>query len=924
MTSSRPHFAFGALAIASSVVWHWGLFGQEQPLWSRDTLWILAVHGLIDAAIWSLVFVVCASLCAQSAKPVRALLTIVWAALVAYVATVRTVDFGYYAGGGWHLDLMFVEHAHGDLLDVPLTDTHKLAIGIASVVSVGMIACVGWIALRPGFRRAHSVATAPAVVALILGIGGLLSGSPSDDARWSDHRAWPEVTLPFLYLEAGDAKNTNYDLRVTAARRRVAQSLGMPLDDSSEFAFIRDRVYERELDALGYERIGSAEKKPNVIAIFFEAFSAAITSTYAPKKFAGLTPTLDAVAEEGWTLGGFYNSATPTMAGIASSFASHLSLLDSVHWDDASKQRWNALPRILGEHGYDTTYLHPVKNSVMRVGDVLRRFGFDRVIGRPTVERDLGEKAAGWGLSDRQMFRFMQRAIARGDYPEPFFFSVKTMNAHPPYTPTPGAVPYRDGESLILNAVHNSDLAFGEFWEWFRTSSYAENTIVVILSDHAMVPGTEYRAVRLPEDDVYHRVFDEIPFVVWNPIHRMRGRHSGLHTQLDFAPTVLHLCGINVRNHFEGHSVFETPAGRAVAGSTSRSAFVAWSDGEIGVGIDRFTLGDTRGAPDGAALDRSEFVDFLEWKRALLDINRMWDRDSGVTVDAQWIAARIRDLGDDDSGVRAAAAEQLGSLGVAGGSAVEPLLEHLEDPDPTVARAVSNALGAIGPAALPALLERLRSEDPRHRLTALLTIGAGSTANASAASEILAFARDRAGQERLVAVSALIRVAPNDDATITEVTSVLRGSDRAIALMFLQGLGTEAQFGGDAVLRILPVLTELLDDEDARAHVVPLLERLGPRAKPAVPTLARVLGQLPLAPTGRALAAIGPAAAEAVPAILAVIDTADAEGQRSLATALGMIRVNTEAVRSTLRALLDSPNRDVVESAQAALADVQR
>lgn len=928
-TSTRslgPHVtrSFGLVAFATSAAWHTAILAPGVALWSREAAWTVSAHACVDAILWCAVFALALRLGRRS----RVAALAVFGVWTVYTLAIRTVDYGYFSGGGWHLDGLFLQHAHGDLLDVPLTDDHRYAILGAVVAGLAWLSLFA-VALRRGAprRRALRVWGGAVAVALAIGLLGAVSGlaAPSADPgpRASDHRAWPEWTFPVLLLR-GDMRAAPPEATeaLSAQGRSAAQALGIRIDAAAEFPLARPAA---ALAPLPFARTETPRPdRPNVLLIYFEALSAALCSSYPSCEHPGLTPNLDALIREGHLVEGLYNSATPTMAGIASTFASHLSTIDSHDWHAASGKRWKSIFRVFADRGYDTAYLHPVQNSVMRVGDVLRQMGCARVIGRPAVEAALGEKAAGWGLSDDQLFRHYRGLLESGEVAEPFFFSMKTMDTHPPYAPTPGQVPYADGSPRILDAVFNSDRAFGAFWEWFRASRFAANTIVVVTADHAMVPGSEYRAVRQRED-TYHRIFDEIVFAVWDPFHANAGRSFVLSTQLDVAPTILHTCGFEESNHFEGRSVFAADRSRtAVAGATSWRGFIAW--GEQGaVEVDRFDWSDAVTGPANAPVSRAGLLDLLAWKRGLVARDRMWAEASTVSVDTAALDRLARELADADPTVRRRAAEQLHAMGIAAQSAVPALVGRLADPDPETRIAVSRALAEIGAGAVEALVGLLDDEDPELRFAALMTLGAGGRANRAAAPRLLELLDGDPGPLAVYLVSALVRIAPDDPRVARRVADLLASPDRALRLVLVRGLAPEALFGRAASADVVvEPLAALLADPEARASAAEVLLRIGPRAAAAAPALAAALRAGDRVVICQTLDALGPAAVVAVPVILEVLPTASLVEQRALAATLGVLGDDRPAVLAALRKLSESPDRDVADTASQSLEDLRR
>ena len=101
--------------------------------------------------------------------------------------------------------------------------------------------------------------------------------------------------------------------------------------------------------------------------------------------------------------------------------------------------------------------------------------------------------------------------------------------------------------------MFSTDVGFGTFWNYFKQSKYYDNTIVIVTSDHALFPTTEYLSIRGSGVGYY----DRIPFMVYSPLHepRMGDTDGTLGTQLDIAPTIFELLALDSTNAFMGLSL---------------------------------------------------------------------------------------------------------------------------------------------------------------------------------------------------------------------------------------------------------------------------------------------------------------------------------------------------------------------------------
>jgi len=311
-------------------------------------------------------------------------------------------------------------------------------------------------------------------------------------------------------------------------------------------------------------------------------------------------------------------------------------------------------------------------------------------------------------------------------------------------------------------------------------------------------------------------------------------------------------------------------------------------------------------------------------------------------------------LGDPVARVRSAAARAVGGIGTASPETVQALVAALEDADGDVIRAAVEALTRLGraDAAIPSLRRHLREGDEAARLLAVHLISRMGEPGRAAAPDLVA-ALARASHEMRYAIVKTLGGWGVVDRALPALLQSARAGDpkeRVSALSLLgsagEMLGWAANAGDSRAAKLvepivaavgtglsdpdfdvrcaaagvlkslghgesaLPMLRESLRSAETRgAPALWLVAKLGLAAAPAVPELRACLaGDDPSlrAAAIRALGAVGPAASEAVPALidfLALPDEPDAEPRRpgpsfrvrnaelraEAATALGLI-----------------------------------
>lgn len=195
---------------------------------------------------------------------------------------------------------------------------------------------------------------------------------------------------------------------------------------------------------------------------------------------------------------------------------------------------------------------------------------------------------------------------------------------------------------------------------------------------------------------------------------------------------------------------------------------------------------------------------------------------------------------DPSSGVRAAAASALGTLGASARGPVPPLLDALADPSEAVRHEAARALAALGPSAedVPRLTAALASPDDYVSAFAAWSLGnLGKDARSAVPALAQALAREKTDA---VVSGALARIGPSAvDAVPVLVGFLEKGTpDRR-----WRAARTLGRIGPPAAAAV-PALTTAVGDPESlvRMHAARALGRVGPAARPAAAVLQRATG----------------------------------------------------------------------------------
>jgi phosphoglycerol transferase MdoB-like AlkP superfamily enzyme len=159
------------------------------------------------------------------------------------------------------------------------------------------------------------------------------------------------------------------------------------------------------------------------------------------------------------------------------------------------------------QQGYSTLFLSGGNSAWRKHGQFWPRQGFDRYLGRATIEKHFGEVSDNpWGVYDNYLFQYLQTQLIQKEAGKPLFSFVLTTNNHapiklpenyqaPPLNPAKYGFEKDDAKKFeSLTGYHFQSEALGQFLSWLKQSDYADNTIVVATGDHVLKGFANYSA----------------------------------------------------------------------------------------------------------------------------------------------------------------------------------------------------------------------------------------------------------------------------------------------------------------------------------------------------------------------------------------------------------------------------------------------
>jgi phosphoglycerol transferase MdoB-like AlkP superfamily enzyme len=270
-----------------------------------------------------------------------------------------------------------------------------------------------------------------------------------------------------------------------------------------------------------------------------------------------LTPNLDALASEGIWFRNLYATGIRSVRGLEAVVSGFTPTpARSVVKLQKSQRNFFTLAELLGDAGYDTSFIYGGESQF----DNMRRFfmnnGFQHVVDEADYENPVF--TGSWGVSDEDLFN---RALAEfsGERERPFFSLVFTSSNHSPFQFPDDRIELFDAQkNTVNNAVKYADHALGRFIRSAQQSAYWDDTGILIVADHnSRVYGSEVIPVKR-----FHIpgliLGGSISPAIFEPVA----------SQIDLGPTLLSLIGVAAEHPMIGHDLtrpeMQASAGRAI------------------------------------------------------------------------------------------------------------------------------------------------------------------------------------------------------------------------------------------------------------------------------------------------------------------------------------------------------------------------
>ena len=254
----------------------------------------------------------------------------------------------------------------------------------------------------------------------------------------------------------------------------------------------------------------------------------------------------------------FYSSAVPTTQGLNATFRSHI-IMDK----DLPGKGTPSLFRVAQAAGYKGIFMNASSqyyaNELREYPD---QFGMQEYIAKEQLEKFGYTGASGWGYHNDVMYEHTLR-ILEENRDKKLLLVTKTLDIHQPYPYTgyrweemPEGV--RDNPNVTVRGVYWVDKTIEHFFkEVEKRGLMDERTLFLITSDHNPHSNGEYTKLVEKANDKLSIAPIPLLFISKNlaPLDELRTNEYA--SQIDLAPTLLYLMGLDIPEKFMGRNLLQ-------------------------------------------------------------------------------------------------------------------------------------------------------------------------------------------------------------------------------------------------------------------------------------------------------------------------------------------------------------------------------
>ena len=396
------------------------------------------------------------------------------------------------------------------------------------------------------------------------------------------------INLPYWCVEAKTLQRNGPEaLRQQSASERLRALTRSPVTGLSREALTPNPFTVRRATLLPQVQptlakfglpLGVADEPPLplkpfrvVILITTESLSLQLLGGYNPALPAALTPFYSSTAVRSHMHTDYFTSGTPTRQGLLTTFASHpnAALL-------LAGGTGNSFVHTLRQAGFTTTFIKGDARDYSPEYHVLHQLGFDAVFAKEEFAADAAVMPYIHGVGVADYFIYDKLTEHLQTHPGKQFIALLGVDTHPGQRQFYADLAYPSASSMLadrhagrdtLQAVVWHDHDMQRLWQRLHDAGLWQDDVLLILTaDHCRPLAADLEDVPdYPQDSLCR-----IPLVFLTP-QPLPPMARAVASQVDLAPSLMHLLGLPRQPGWWGRSVFALDKRNPAVGIFARS-----------------------------------------------------------------------------------------------------------------------------------------------------------------------------------------------------------------------------------------------------------------------------------------------------------------------------------------------------------------
>jgi len=220
--------------------------------------------------------------------------------------------------------------------------------------------------------------------------------------------------------------------------------------------------------------------RPNIVLILMESVSAENLLSLGGTE--EIMPALDSLSKKGLLFNNFYANGFRTEQGIISVLSSFPAQPQTSIMRNINKfEHLPNLGRILGDSGYSENYYYSGNLEFANMDAFAKVSGFTHILDKDNYN---WKRSTDWGAYDEELFACHLKEAEKDK--QPFFDLIMTATNHEPFDADVKKV-FKENKASdnYKNTAHYTDHCLSEYFNKVKLKSWYNNTLFVLVSDHA-------------------------------------------------------------------------------------------------------------------------------------------------------------------------------------------------------------------------------------------------------------------------------------------------------------------------------------------------------------------------------------------------------------------------------------------------------